>query len=1110
MLKSRAGIVASCSTLVLLAMLFAPAGADAQTQATLVGSVADQTGGSIPGATVTVTNLATGVQRSVETNALGQYRVFPLNPGDYSVQAESAGFKSQIRSDVVLQVADVIEVEFLMELGEVTETIEVTGAAPIMQTQEASVAGVVNEADLQRLPVNQRNFTRLILLQAGTSSRRRSQSRGTGESGTQLFSVNGGRPQDNNFMLDGIDSNMQMMNSPGISPPMDAIQEFKVATNTGSEFARSAGANVNIAIRSGTNELHGTVYEFLRNDNLDANSFFFNRNRGPSSPERVPFNLNQFGAAVGGPVPGLRAKMFWFASWEGFRRRRGDNQTLSTPPADFRQGDFSRVVNSVTGPIPGAIIDPLTATRDADGLVVDAVRFPNGTIPMARQNQAIPTAIRLTHPDGPNRAGDANNYIGNRSQANDRDQLHWRWDYNMDANDTFFFRYSFQNADLTSPNNNPLYNRVGEFDVTNYGGTWSHIFGPTTVLSLTFGTNQPNNPGLTTHESLTRADFLDQTGMQMYQRDVFGDPGVGISFGDYGAGGGGGSVTGDEVYMGSGSLSLVKGQHNFRFSGQYHWRRFYTNTSNPMNGNAWFRGRLSGFPMADALLGYPDQIRRGSGNTLTDGIGHFMIASVQDDWRVTSKLTLNLGLMYQFGSRPYDRTDRLGNLWVRREETTGRYFGQLMWASTNPQPAPPDGQVFGPRDDTWVTGLEANFAGWGRALVGSDYNDYAPRVGFAYQADSKTVIRGGFGIFYNSTFVQELQDLRKFWPFTVQQVFSPNRGGIDLSITDAGPPFSSTASLGGWNQTPTNRSPYSMQWNFFIQRQVMDDMTMDVGYVGSTSKKQIGYAPFNAALRPGPGAITPRRLVPEFGDLDGGRNQYNGTYNSLQVKLLKRFSRGMQFNMNYTWQKALDGQSSLAEWKIQDPFNLRADYSRSSWDVRQVFNFSYVYELPFGKGRRFGGGMSGAANAILGGWSLEGITRLESGPPVNVIIRSDVSNTGRHTQRPNVVGDPNTGPKTPEAWVNASAFETPAPFTFGNAGNYISEADGIVSIDIAFQKLFQVTESNAIELRVEVFNVPNHANFNWPNGNLDRGAFNTVTSTSTSPRQIQLGLRWRF
>jgi len=1065
-------------------MLMLSTAAYGQTAATIVGDVVDPSGAAVPGAAVTITNEATGVERASQANEAGQFRVAPLNPGTYTVQVETAGFKVQLRTGVVLEVAAVVQVDFTLELGEVTETVEVTGAAPIMQTQEASVAGVVNEEQLQRLPVNQRNFTRLILLMPGTSSRRRSQSRGTGESGTQLYSVNGGRPQDNNYTFDGMDSNMQMMNSPGISPPMDALQEFKVQTNTGSEFARSAGANVNLALKSGTREIHGTVYHFFRNDKLDANEFFANRAGQP----KVPFNLNQFGAAVGGPIPGMRDKMFWFVSWEAFRSRRGNTTLFSTPPLDFRAGDFSRVDTQIIDPVTG---DPMA----------------NNMIPLSQQNPAIPTALQLTNPSGPNLPGDTNNYVNNRKRANDRDQFHWRWDYAMSDKDSFFFRFSNQNADLLTPNSNPNFGRLGEFDVFNFVGSWSHIFSPTTVLQANFGTNQPNNPGLTTHESLSRADYLDQTGMQMYQREVFGDPMVGVSLGSYNAGTGGGSTTGDEVWQWSVNLSKTVGSHNIKVGGQFHRRRFYTNTSNPMNGNATFNGQLSGFPMADALFGYPTEIRRGQGNTLTDGIGNFFIAHVQDDWRVNSKLTVNLGLMYQFGSRPYDNTDRLGNLWVRREEN-GDYFGTLMWASTNPQLAPPDGRV--PATGPFETGRAPNQAGWGRALVGSDGNDFAPRLGIAYRLNDKTVIRTGFGIFYNSTFVQELQDLRKFWPFTVQQVFSPNRGGIDLSITDAGPPFSSTAAIGGWPQQPDNRSPYSMQWNFFIQRQLMDDMTLDVGYVGSGSRKQIGYSPFNNALTPGPGSVQPRRLLPDFGDLDGGSNQYNGSYNSLQVKLSKRFSSGVQFNMNYTWQKALDGQSSLAEVKVQDPFNRNLDYSRSSWDTRQVFNFSYVYELPFGRGRKFGTDMGGAANAILGGWSLEGITRFESGPPVNVRLNTDVANTGRSRQRPNLVGDPNNGPKSPEAWFNTNAFEIPQEFTFGNAGAYITDADGVILFDIAVQKQFAINERHSIEFRTEFFNISNTTNFGLPEERLQRGNTNQITSQNGNPRQIQLALRWRF
>jgi hypothetical protein len=374
------------------------------------------------------------------------------------------------------------------------------------------------------------------------------------------------------------------------------------------------------------------------------------------------------------------------------------------------------------------------------------------------------------------------------------------------------------------------------------------------------------------------------------------------------------------------------------------------------------------------------------------------------------------------------------------------------------------------------------------------------------------VIRTGIGMFYNSTFVQELQDLRKFWPFTVQQVFSPNRGGVlDQSITAPGPSFESTAAIGGWPQNPENRSPYSTQWNFFIQRELQNDLTLDIGYIGSASRKQIGYAPFNNALTPGPGTITPRRLLPAFGDLDGGSNQFSGAYNGLQLLLKKRYSSGLQFNMSYTFQKSLDNQSSLAEnQKTQDPFNRRSDWSRSSWDINHVFIFAYVYELPFGHGRHFGANWNRAVDMLLGGWSLEGITRLDSGPPFMVFTGVDVSNTGRKTQRMNVVGDPNDGPKTPDQWFNTAAFAIPAQYTFGNAAPFITNADNIVNLDLAIQKIFRINERHALEFRTEMFNFPNTVSFSDPNGDRNNALFGRISAQRVDPRQIQFGLRYRF
>lgn len=1067
--------------------------AGAQTAATIVGDITDSSGAVAPNVTVTVINEGTKIERKVQTNDAGQYRVTPLNPGTYTIQVEASGFKRTVRSGVVLEVGAVLEVDFTLQIGQVTETIGVTGVTPVLQTEDAAVGNVVNSQELQKLPVNQRNYTRLILLMPGTSSVTRSQQQGVSQSGTGLFSVNGGRPQDNNYTLDGVDSNMQMMNSPGISPPMDAIQEFKVATNTGSEFGRSMGANVSMVMKSGTRDLHGTVYEYLRNDKFDANEFFANR----SGLGKTPFRLNQFGATLGGPVllpkANLRDKMFWFFSWESFRRRRGTALLTSVPTAAFRNGDFSSLLTQSN---PIFIKDPLkTGNCNASD---KTACFPNNIIPQARINPAIPKALEAVVPL-PNRSGLIQNLASNRSQANDRDLYNVRWDYNLNTSNSFNFRYSHQNADLRDPQSNPQFTRVSQFDVTNYGASWVHVFSPTTTLDVGYGFNHPDGGGGILDKPIKRADYLSRTGIKMYQTDVFGDPLVNISFGAYSTGGGGAEVIGDRIYQTRGNLTMIRGKHSLKTGGQYHYRNFYTNTGNPMDGNADFNGQITGFPMADALLGYPSEIRRGQGNTLTDGIGHFLLTYVQDDWRVSKNLTVNIGLMYQIATRPYDSTNRLGNLWVHRD-ASGKIVGDLMWATTNPEVDP----VSGKRNEP------ARTFGFGHSLIQNDYNDVAPRIGLAYKLGSKTVIRSGFGMFYNSTFVQELQDMRKFWPFTIQQVFSPNRGTLDLSITDAGPSFSNTSAIGGWPQNPENRSPYAMQWNVSVQRELMNDLSLDIGYVGSGSRKQIGYSPFNNAITPGPGPIDPRRLLPQFGDLDGGSNQYNGSYNSLQVSLIKRYSNGLLLNTNYTWQKSLDGQSSLAEVKVQNPFDRRQDYSRSSWDINHVFNFSYVYELPFGKGRKFGGNWPKAADFLFGGWSLQGITRIESGPPINVTTGQDIANTGRSSQRPNLVGNPNAGPKTPDEWFNTKAFAIPAQYTFGTAGAFITNADGIISIDTALEKQFKIRERHVVEFKAEFFNVPNTVNFGDPTGAMNNANFGKITTQRTNPRQIQFSLRYRF
>src|SRR5260370_12144083 len=353
--------------------------------------------------------------------------------------------------------------------------------------------------------------------------------------------------------------------------------------------------------------------------------------------------------------------------------------------------------------------------------------------------------------------------------------------------------------------------------------------------------------------------------------------------------------------------------------------------------------------------------------------------------------------------------------------------------------------------------------------------------------------------------------MRKFWPYTIQQNFSANQGVLpDLYVTDSGPSFSNTAAIGGWPQNPNNRTPYSEQSNFTVQRQLMEDMTLDVSYVGNANKKQVGYDPINSALSPGPGPIQPRRLLPDYGDLDGGNNKFSSKYHSLRAGLVKRFSRGLQVNANYTWGRSMSNSSSLAEATVQNPYNLKSEWSRSSIDLRHIFQLAYVYELPFGRGKKFGAGWNGITNNLLGGWSAEGITRAQTGAPINPRLNQDRANVGRTYQRPDATGlSPNDGPQTVDQWFNTAAFALPAQFTYGSSGPFVIDAPGRYNWDLAFQKDFRILEGHTLQFRAESYNLPNSVSFNNPDATFDGNKFGKITS-ATAARQLQFALRYQF
>lgn len=1078
------------------------------TNASIVGIVTDASGGAVPNASVTATNTGTGVNRVVTTNEAGAFTLTPLIPGPYELKVTNAGFKTRVQSNIILETGATLKIDVQLDVGQVSEQIEVTAAAPIMQTQEASVASVVTTSQLERIPVNGRNFTRLMVLMPGVSDVAPNQSKG-GQAGLQMMSINGQRQQDNNFTIDGVDNNIMYMSSGIGSPPMDAIQEFRVATNNSAEYGRNAGANVNISIKSGTRDIHGSVYEYLRNDKFDANDWFANA----QGNGKVPFRQNQYGVAVGGPVviPKLyngRDNTFWFASWEGYRRRRGNTLINTTPVDSWRQGNFSNITQQ--------LYDPLSSTVDSTGAVVRQP-FSGNIIPQSRINPGM-SYLTNTYMPTANRAGLlTNNYILSSPTANDRDMLVLRGDRTIGQKDTIFARFLRQRVGENSPSAYPTrYNGV-RIDSDNFGIGWNHIFGPTTVLEAKYGYNHPNNPGCDQYNNgITRADALAKANVKLFDNNALCS--VIPSFaatGLFTIAGGGGETIIDTDHQYEAKLSMMMGRHSIKFGGQYMRRAMDAYFANPTNGEAQFWSDLTAQPgvsgtgnaFASLLLGYPSYVRRGVGIPNAQGRQNAYSAFFQDDWRVTDKLTVNLGVRWEGFNRPYDAADALGNLLITREN--GQDVARLMWAGVNPLAAPDTGKIGeGPRT-----------YGYGRSLMKNRWMNFAPRVGIAYQATPKTVVRLAFGMFFNGTFMQELNDLRKFWPYLPQQELSPNRATAttplpDLSVAETGPGFNSTQAIGGWPQDPNNRTPYSQQWNVFVQRQLMNDVTLDVGYVGSANRRQIGYVGWNNALTPGPGALASRRRLAASGftgNMDGGSNVFASEYNAMEVKLTKRFSHGLSVLTNYTWGKVMDDQSSLPEAKYQDMFNRRADWSPASYDIRHAFKVGYVYDLPFGKGRTFGAGWNKFTDTILGGWALEGIVQIQTGRPRNVTTGTDPANTGKYQARADVVADPTlpVEQRSIYKWFNTAAFQIPKQFTYGNSGANNVRSDGRQIVDVSIAKKFRFTEKQALEFRSEFFNIPNVINFGDPNTTVGSALFGQITS-ATSARQIQFALRYSF
>jgi len=1094
--------------------------------ATLVGTVRDSTGAVIPNATVTATAVETNISTTSKTDTEGNYVVTPLKIGRYAVTAEAGGFKKQTRENITLSVQDRLRIDFDLQVGAVTETVNVSEAAPTVQTESSTLGDVIGSQQVTDLPLNGRDYTALATLTTGVAKIVEGPVNGgstptNGNAGGN-FVANGTRGNLNNFMLDGIDNNSNDNASYILYTSVDAIQEFKVQTSTyPAEFGRSGGAVVNATLKSGTNQLHGSAFEFLRNEAVDARGFF-----EPPGP-KAPYKENHVGGTLGGPIK--KDKTFFFGDYEATRIRRAVTDISNVPTAAERTGDFSVLLGSplttcgtdVLGrpAYCGELYDPST-TRTVSGTTVrNGFGFdPVTGLPIPGKANIIPSsainsisqAFTNLYPDPTVAGALASNYIVNDPGSDRIDQFDTRIDHNVSSTNQLFGRFSlsqrtrFQHPPLPGLADGGNYG-TGQYLETTRGAvlSFTHTFSPTVVNELrggfnrkhyrdnipAYGQNFPPTtlqvPGVPNNATINGLTLFQPNG---YRR--LGEPGYTPTFST------------SQEFQAEDTLSIIRsfhGEHTIKTGVQIRRSQFNLFQVGQPRGRMSFSGQftqdnpssplVSGNGLADMLLGLPN-FSAISTLTYMGNRQHVYGGFVQDDYKVSPSLTLNLGVRYDYTSPIFESHDRQSNF----DYSTG----QIVVANQN---------------------------GHSRGLVTVDKLDFAPRLGFAYSpfANHKTVLRGGFYRAYNYQEIRTGDPLQLGYnlPFFFEPSFvsdgitpvltlnGPNAGFPSLNI--------SQAKLAGVTSNDARlHAPVFDGWNLNLEHQLPGQVAVEVAYVGSKGTHLQVLADHNQDPLPGPGDVQSRRPYPLYGVFTAIEDHGNSTFHSLQVKVTKQTSHGLYFLSAFTYGKSINDQPEIccsSPWP-QNSYNLAAEKGLSDFDERRRWVTSFDYELPVGRGKHFVTN-GRALDLALGGWHVSGILTFRSGFPFSPLMGYDPSNTGSvGSVRTNVIGNGNLPPgkRTPDLWFDINQFPVPSCLCFGNAGKNILDGPGERTADMSIRKVFGLTERWRMEFRAEFFNAFNHAVFVQPDNYITDGpgSAGVITSTVLPQRQIQFGLKLSF
>ena len=1027
-----------------------------QATGTILGTLRDSTGAVISGATITATNEGTSVARFTTSDSEGNYVLPLLQVGIYQVKAEAKGFKSEVRSGLDLQVATPSRLDFSLQVGSSTESVQVSGVLPAVQTDSASLGEVIESNEIVQLPLNGRNFMQLTLLAPGVTdppNDLRYSLQGVAPS------ANGIRSEYDNYLLDGTSNTEHFNGDVSAVPPLDSIEEFKLQTeNYSAEYGQGGGLVVNIVTKSGTNALHGNAWEFIRNDAADADNYF--------STTRPPFQRNQFGGTLGGPI--VKDKTFFFVSYEGIRSREGVTIAERVPTQLERGGDFSQSV----GTLP---TDPTTGQP-----------FQGNMIP---QNELDPISQAiLAYVPLPNNPSDPlRNYITDPSEPTDNNDWSVRVDEHLSPRDELFARYNMNLQNTTIPYGFVnCCNDINQLHGMQGGIGYTHTFSSHAVNEFRFGTNrrltgdQDSDQGTNVSQQL---GILDTSAAE----EALHFPEISVSGFAFPSGTSFGLTT-LNTFVWNDNFSYVHHNHTINAGAEFSRYRF-DDLYGPNAPIAFtYNGTFTGNGLGDFLLGRAQTL---SENYIQPYINTRLTTGemyVQDDWNATSRVTLNLGVRYTTEWPVHQRTHQ-----------------EAFFDQSNGDELIPQGVNIG----GWLGPVE-RFNG--TTILKQD-NKVAPRLGLAYRpfGDNKTVVRAAYGIF---TVLEQGNAGRQSAtnpPFRIIYSASDNINGFGYNtnrptLADA----ESGVSGGFFGQFVSGsfRNGYMQDWNLTIEREIARNTVFSVGYVGSKGTHLVREYDENIA-EPGPGPVQPRRPYPYYSGvliIDSGDSS---TYNALQTRVEKRYSSGLVFLGSYTWSKALGDQSSLNEFDTQNFRCPRCERGPLWFDARNRFVFSGSYELPFGAGKPFAN--TGVARAILGGWGVAGIVTLQSGFPLTVTT-VDNANSGNFFNRPDLVGNPNPSNRTINDWIPSSAFAENLPdpdYHFGDAGRGIVTGPGLNTLDCSLIRKFRVTERVGLEFHADAFNALNHPNFGPPDTFLPDATFGVISSAGPA-REIQLGLKASF